>query len=415
MATLFHVPTLMACLLAIWVVFAVLLTMAWSLERQRPELAIWSVGFWLGALGALFLSLRTILPEGFTIGLGNGLLILATGLAWLGIRAFDGLSLKFWVPVVPTVIWFGAFLFWPGFREDVNARIALVSVIIIVFSVMFIRSMWQGEAIEPLPSRKLVMGTMAVHGVINAVRLPLVVVAPVMEQGGIALSAWHGVFTFEIVVNTLFCGMALFSLGRERVTAEYKRASQIDALTGVFNRRAFSDHVDGCRRRGVGGAIALLDLDHFKRVNDTYGHGAGDKVLCAFVAMVQDILPQDAVFGRLGGEEFAVYLPARNRGEAHAVCERLRRAAEALPVDWKGNRLTLTVSIGLCGDVPAGVDLGVVLGLADRALYAAKRNGRNRIAFADGSEGQGELLPRVGPAEAACQTSTSSAEHQASS
>ncbi len=415
MATLFHVPTLMACLLAIWVVFAVLLTMAWYLERQRPELAIWSVGFWFGAFGALLLSLRTILPEGFTIGLGNGLLILAVGLAWLGIRAFDGLSLKFWVPLVPTVIWFGAFLFWPGFREDVNARIALVSAIIVVLSVMFVRSMWQGEAIEPLPSRKLVMGTMAVHGVINAVRLPLVALAPVVELDGVALSAWHGVFTFEIVVNTLFCGMALFSLGRERVTAEYKRASQIDALTGVFNRRAFSDHVDGYRSRGVGGAIALLDLDHFKRVNDTYGHGAGDKVLCAFVAMVQDILPQDAVFGRLGGEEFAVYLPARNWGEAHAVCERLRRAAESLPVDWKGNRLTLTVSIGLCGDVPAGVDLGVVLGLADRALYAAKRNGRNRIAVADGSEGQSEPLPRVGPAEAACQTGTSPLQHQTSS
>ncbi len=393
MASLFHVPTLMACLLAIWAVFAILLTMAWHQERHRPELAIWSVGFWLGAIGALFLSMRTILPEVLTIGLGNGLLILATGLAWLGFRAFDGLSLKFWVPVVPTAIWIAAFLFWPGFQDDVNARIALVSVLIVVLSLMFVRSMWQGEAIEPLPSRKLVLGTMAIHATVNAVRLPLVIMAPVVEQGGVALSVWHGAFTFEIVVNTLFCGMALFSLGRERVTAEYKRASQIDALTEIFNRRAFSEHVEACRHRGVEGAIALLDLDHFKRINDTHGHGAGDKVLCTFVAMVRDILPDDIIFGRLGGEEFALYLPGREPGEAYAICDRLRRAVENLPVDWNGHRLRLTVSIGLCGDVPAGVDLGTVLGFADRSLYAAKRNGRNQIAFADGAEGLGQFLP----------------------
>ncbi|WP_416796882.1 GGDEF domain-containing protein [Ciceribacter azotifigens] len=280
MASLFHVPTLMACLLAVWAVFAILLSMAWYQERHRPELAIWSVGFWFGAFGALLLSMRTVLPEAMTIGFGNSLLLLAMGLAWLGFRAFDGLSLKYWVPLVPTAIWIGAFLFWPGFRDDVNARIALASVLIVVLSLMFVRSMWQGEAIEPLPSRKLVMGTMAIHASINAVRLPLVIMAPVSEQGGVALSVWHGAFMFEIVVSTLFCGMAFFSLGRERVTAEYKRASQIDGLTGIFNRRAFSDHVEAYRYRGVEGAIALLDLDHFKRINDTLGHGAGDKVLC---------------------------------------------------------------------------------------------------------------------------------------
>lgn len=399
MASLFHVPTLMACLLAIWAIFAILLTMTWHQERQRPELAIWSIGFWLGTFGALFLAMRTILPEVMTIGLGNGLLILATGIAWLGLRAFDGLSLKFWVPVVPAVIWFGAFLFWPGFRDDVNARIALVSVLIVVLSLMFVRSMWEGEVIEPLPSRKLVMGTMALHAVINAVRLPLVVVAPIVEQGGAALSVWHGAFTFEIVVNTLFCGMALFSLGRERVTAEYKRASQIDALTEIFNRRAFSEHVEAYRRRGVEGAIAILDLDHFKRINDAHGHGAGDKVLCAFVAMVRDILPDDIVFGRLGGEEFALYMPGCEPGEAYAVCDRIRRTVESFPVDWNGHGLRLTVSIGLCAGVPAGVELGTVLGFADRALYAAKRKGRNQIAFADSSEGLGHFLAHVVPVE----------------
>lgn len=159
-----------------------------------------------------------------------------------------------------------------------------------------------------------------------------------------------------------------------------------DELTGLPNRRALLDGLESAVRRCERGArpvvVALLDLDHFKEVNDTWGHGAGDAVLRRVARSVAGGVRRGDAFGRLGGEEFVAVLTETDRLGAGGMAERLRQTVESLDLGDVAEGLRITVSIGLAVWRP-GEDGGRLLGRADRALYAAKRGGRNAVAWAD--------------------------------
>lgn len=174
---------------------------------------------------------------------------------------------------------------------------------------------------------------------------------------------------------------------RKRMEAELIRLATIDSLTGICNRHHFleraAQEITRARRYGHGGlALLMMDLDHFKDVNDRHGHEAGDKVLAAMAARVLDLLRESDVMGRLGGEEFAVLLVEAGGGEALAVAERLRAIIAETPVKANGVEISHTISIGVAS-LTAG-DKGVedLLRRADQALYRAKRLGRNRVESA---------------------------------
>lgn len=170
-----------------------------------------------------------------------------------------------------------------------------------------------------------------------------------------------------------------------------REASLTDALTGVGNRkRLFSEGqrlLDATLRGGRPVSVLMLDLDHFKRVNDTHGHAAGDAVLAAFAALLRSLLRQSDLFARYGGEEFAVLAPNAGGRQALELAERIRQAVERLEVPVEGKRLRFTVSIGAASlqprpaaQVHGSVEtLEALLGHADEALYAAKAAGRNRV------------------------------------
>ncbi len=173
----------------------------------------------------------------------------------------------------------------------------------------------------------------------------------------------------------------------ERVLAAeaLERLSGSDPLTGIANRRHFSDlaraALDASRGGGQVGVI-LFDIDHFKRVNDVYGHAAGDAVMRELVERVQTALPAGAVAARWGGEEFAVLVERVGRDRLRRLADRLRAIAEAQAFSFAGVDLSVTISCG--GAVSDGHDsLDVLLNAADQALYAAKRRGRNRTVLAD--------------------------------
>jgi diguanylate cyclase (GGDEF)-like protein len=157
-----------------------------------------------------------------------------------------------------------------------------------------------------------------------------------------------------------------------------------DSLTGVHNRRAIEDILvrelarSERSRRSI--AVALADVDNFKVINDTAGHQAGDEVLREVaVRMTSGLRPYDMV-GRFGGEEFLLVLPDSDRQSALALGERLIRAVSSLPVDTNRGPLGVTISVGVCGaghGAPAPAE--TLIGCADRALYSAKKNGKNRV------------------------------------
>lgn len=167
---------------------------------------------------------------------------------------------------------------------------------------------------------------------------------------------------------------------------ESQRLAHYDPLTGIMNRRAFVERLSSEleRARDHGGALSfmLLDVDHFKAINDTHGHKAGDRVLEEMGRLIPSVLPPKAAVARWGGEEFVVFLPGLTRSEALLVAERLRGAVEQREIQTdKGLSLSVTVSIGVA-DMLRGEPLESLVERADHAMYSAKVSGRNQVQIA---------------------------------
>lgn len=162
--------------------------------------------------------------------------------------------------------------------------------------------------------------------------------------------------------------------------------ARFDALTGCANRRHFLAELEGELKRAarfdLPGALAVLDIDRFKAVNDQHGHAAGDAVLRHFAHTVAGCLRSSDLLGRIGGEEFAVLLPQTDLAGARELAERIRRTVEESPVTDETQRPRCTVSIGVAQWAGTGESVENLLARADGALYAAKRNGRNRVCAA---------------------------------
>lgn len=168
---------------------------------------------------------------------------------------------------------------------------------------------------------------------------------------------------------------------------ELNRLATLDHLTGCANRRHFYALAEAelarSRRYDRPLGLVILDVDHFKAINDRFGHAAGDEMLRALAETLRDELRELDVLGRIGGEEFAVLLPETPRHESVGSAERLRRCLAALCIEYEGHELTLTASFGVTAREPVDTNVDSMMRRADRALYEAKAAGRNRTAVAD--------------------------------
>ncbi|MDB4958352.1 MAG: hypothetical protein JWO36_5921 [Myxococcales bacterium] len=157
-----------------------------------------------------------------------------------------------------------------------------------------------------------------------------------------------------------------------------------DGLTKIFNKKYFHDRIRTefafTARHGTVLSLILFDIDHFKKVNDTRGHLAGDKVLALLAQHVLNLLRSEDVFARYGGEEFAVLCRQTNVENAEVLAERIRGSVEQLPIMHNGDRIPITISVGVAMIPDTRItDVDAFIGVADEALYAAKRGGRNRV------------------------------------
>lgn len=179
------------------------------------------------------------------------------------------------------------------------------------------------------------------------------------------------------VLAFYFVGRAILELAISRDA--FERMSRTDPLTGLFNRRAFTEAVHALRAPYV---MAVIDIDRFKSINDTHGHSAGDKVLIEVAEELRLAFGGGALVARLGGEEFGVVMPDRGRAAALDVMDRARSAMERRVFQVAGGQITVTFSAGVSG---AGGEQGYsgLLNDADKALYLAKAAGRNRVVHAD--------------------------------
>ncbi|OOZ73359.1 hypothetical protein BOW49_09315 [Solemya velum gill symbiont] len=165
---------------------------------------------------------------------------------------------------------------------------------------------------------------------------------------------------------------------------QLQEQARTDPLTGINNRRQFyrlgEPEVDRSHRYGRPLSLLILDADHFKQVNDTYGHGVGDHILIALATGLEQSLRSSDIPARFGGEEFVVLMPETPSDTANEIAERLRAmVAERIVVTSTGERVSVTISIGVSSLQPEDTDLDQMIKRADRALYRAKEAGRNRV------------------------------------
>lgn len=355
-----------------------LLLLSWLQNRSIPALALWALSFVLAAVATALIAARGQIPDLWSILIANALLAAGYGMLWAGMRNFEGQRPLFGAAMIGTLVWLVACAF-PRFYGDYLARAELMAAVGVTYTLLTVHELWRGRR-EMLISRWLIMVILLVHAGAIPMRIPLVATL----AGGEPLNKPLLNFVlFESLVLSM-CGAYLFgSMASERIARWYRQDAMVDPLTGVPNRRAFVHHGERLLRRArverSPVALILFDLDRFKSINDRFGHSAGDHVLIEFcrVAMAQ-LRPAD-FFARMGGEEFGCLLAETTSQDASAVAERVRSAFEATPLPVAAEALTATVSIGVASSNAAEGDLASLMVSADRALYAAKRGGRNRV------------------------------------
>jgi len=241
---------------------------------------------------------------------------------------------------------------------------------------------WRGRD-EPLMSRWPTVIVLLAYAAALLARIPATYFSPILQDQSLMSGVSFALIAFGTLLFTVVMSFLLLNMTKERTELQHKINAMVDPLSGVANRRAFLDGANRLfRQQEVEReplAMLLFDLDRFKDINDRMGHAVGDRVLQTFAATTTATLGADVLFGRIGGEEFASLLPVGDLGEAFAIADRVRRNFAQSAARFANADLTPTVSIGVTLGVAAKSDVDTLLEVADRALYRAKANGRDRV------------------------------------
>jgi diguanylate cyclase (GGDEF)-like protein len=373
-------PTLLAVTFFVTLIAGLLLLFTFLQNRNTPALALWGVGYLVGAGGAALLGTPGAVPNAWSVCAANALLCGAYAFMWSGARSFEGRRVPLAVLAAGPAIWIVAFQF-EGFAQSVVARIGLLSAITATYALAAAGELWYArdrDLISRWPTLILVVG----HAGFLLARIPFAQTLASSAASGQAQGTIVTVIAFEALFAAFCLPFLRVAMSKERAELEQRKAALTDSLTGVANRRAFFDRGSPLLERAIAArqptALLLFDLDSFKNVNDTAGHPAGNDVLLAFCDLVAATINPGDLFGRLGGDEFACLLANASMTQALTIAERLRR--EFADLRLPGLTLNPTVSIGVAMASEVGRDLLALLANADRALYRAKADGRNRVA-----------------------------------
>jgi diguanylate cyclase (GGDEF)-like protein len=323
-------------------------------------------------------------PDLVTIDLANAVLFTSYAVTWTGARVFDGR------PAEPVYLVTGAVLWLlicrlPGLSDSLALRVLLASGIIASYTWLTAFEFWRGRA-EALVSRWPAIFMLFAHGALFLLRTPLVAVLPWLSTNDIYGSVWLTVLSFEALLFTISIAFILLAMAKERTELRHKTAAMIDPLTGLPNRRSFMEEAARLTERHRSHpkpvTVLLMDMDHFKSINDRFGHAIGDQVLEVFAETVRQSVRSSDLISRLGGEEFAAVLYDISREKAFAVADRIRTSFAQAALEVDDHPIAATVSIGLAHCELEAFELGELLAQADRALYVAKERGRNRVETA---------------------------------
>ncbi len=378
------VSTLFTVTIYVEAILGLLLLFAWVQNTAIHAVAWWGFAHLIRAASITLFGRYGSAPDLITIDLANALLFTAYAVTWTGARVFDGR------PVEPVYLVTGALLWLlvcrlPVLDDAIDVRAMLASGIVAAYTWLTAYEFWRGRS-EKLVSRWPAIILLFAHGALFMVRTPLVSILHWAPDDNALGSVWLTVLSFEALLFTISIAFILLAMAKERTELRHRTAAMVDPLTGISNRRAFlHDAALLAKRYGADPrptAVLLIDLDHFKSINDRFGHALGDRVLEIFTEVARQSMRASDLLGRLGGEEFAAVLNDTSQDTALAVAERIRLDFVQAAQEVDSRPVCATVSIGLVHCDEARLDIAGLLALADQALYFAKERGRNRVEVA---------------------------------
>ncbi len=365
-------------------ILGLLLLFAWVQNTSIKAVAWWGFAHLLRAASVVLFGMYGSVPDLISIDLANAMLFTAFAVTWTGARVFDGRPAEPVYMVTGAVLWL-LICRLPILAEAVDARVLIASGIITTYTWLTAFEFWRGRD-EQLVSRWPAIFMLFAHGALFLLRTPLVAVLPWSVTSQVYGSVWLTVLSFEALLFTISIAFILLAMAKERTELRHRTAAMVDPLTGIANRRSFLQEAALIAKRHIADprptAVLVIDLDHFKSINDRFGHALGDRVLELFSETARQSIRSSDLIGRLGGEEFAAVLYDTNRDKAMAVAERIRESFAQASLEVDSRPVGATVSIGLVHCQEALLDVPQLLAQADQALYYAKERGRNRVEVA---------------------------------
>jgi len=376
--------TLFLVTIYIEAILGLLLLFVWAQNMTLHAVCWWGFAHLIRLASIGLFGMYGEVPDLISIDLANALLFIAFAVTWTGARVFDGR------PVEPVYLVTGAVLWLlicrlPILADDVNLRSLIASAIISGYTWLTAFEFWRGRD-EPLVSRWPAIIMFFAHGALFMLRTPMFALLPGSANDAVFGSVWMTVLSFEALLLTISGAFILLAMAKERTELRHRTAAMVDPLTGISNRRAFLQDASVLAKCHVGNprpiGVLVLDLDHFKSINDRFGHAVGDRVLAIFADAARKSMRGSDLVGRLGGEEFAAILTETSREKAVEVAERIRESFEHVAQEVDGHPVRATVSVGLVHCQERTLNIPDLLTQADHALYLAKERGRNRVEIA---------------------------------
>lgn len=383
-----HVPTMLAMIIASSLMMAAsMAVVGWG--RRRDGLGRWAAALLVNAIGHLLIMLRGLIPDVLSIVVGNLMLSSVFVGMIAAVYQFQGRPVRWPLLLAPPLL---VLVFVSVFIDNFPARVSFVGLVIGLQAVWALLAALSHRHATVGRGQWLLVAGLSLEAVVLGGRA-LVAISTHSEATNILQSSALQTLTFLATFSVvLVSSVGFVFMSRDRADENNRVLAALDPLTGVANRRsliaALDRDVARAQRMREPMALMMVDIDHFKDVNDQYGHPAGDRVLCSVVNVLRQRVRAQDLVGRYGGEEFMVLLPDTGLVGAEQLARELCKAVEEsrCPADGvPGPGIAVTVSIGVFGGrLESGDSWDMLIAAADRALYQAKNNGRNRVEVATG-------------------------------
>ena len=408
------VNTLFLVTIYVEAILGLLLLFAWVQNTAITAVAWWGFADLLRAASITLFGLYGSVSDLISIDLANAILFTSFAVTWTGVRLFDHRKPQYALSFAGAAVWLVACRI-PDFMPSLEMRVLLSSGIITAYTWASAFEFLRGRS-ERLVSRWPAIFMVFAHGTLYLLRTPLGDLVPWLTRNNPLLgSVWLTIFSFEALLFAISIAFILLAMAKERAEQRHKTAAMIDLdpLTRICNRRAFlqegEEHLKRQTSDPLPTAVMLLDLDNFKSINDRHGHQVGARVLEIFAKVTSSCLRRSALFGRLGGEEFAAMLYDTNRERALGVAEQIRASFAAVTREVEGRPVGGTVSIGIVIAYDAVLGLSALLAQADHALTAPRMQGEtgsrsprlssSSTAPAGAQRLRSSMPPRSGPGQ----------------